>query len=121
MQSVHVLRSDLRSFLRDTRQRAAVIINEFVYDDNGTDDREFVELYNNGVAAVDISGWTVIGPRRPRQSTHRQRFPPPQVLPPGAYYVLSNTGVLNSNQTVAGRFSRERYREHRTSRSRAAR
>ena len=38
---------------------AAVIINEFVYDDGGTDDREFVELYNNGASAVDISGWIV--------------------------------------------------------------
>ena len=38
---------------------AAIIINEFVYDDGGTDDREYLELYNNGASAVDISGWVV--------------------------------------------------------------
>ena len=38
-----------------------VVINEFVYDDSGGDDRQFVELYNSGVGAVDISGWTIRG------------------------------------------------------------
>ena len=40
---------------------AAVVINEVVYDDGGTDDREYVELFNTGPGAVDISGWTVGG------------------------------------------------------------
>jgi hypothetical protein len=48
--------------------RAAIIINEFSYDDGGTDDKEFVELYNNGGAAVDISGWTLSHTPRPEQS-----------------------------------------------------
>ena len=38
---------------------AQVVINEFQYDDESTDDREFVELYNAGALAVDISGQRV--------------------------------------------------------------
>ena len=34
-----------------------VVINEFSYDDSGTDDREFVELYNASNKDIDISGW----------------------------------------------------------------
>ena len=34
-----------------------VVINEIQYDDLGTDDREFVELYNAGNAPADITGW----------------------------------------------------------------
>ncbi|QOV87553.1 lamin tail domain-containing protein [Humisphaera borealis] len=40
---------------------AQVVINEFVYDDGGTDDREFVELFNRGTSALDISGWKIGG------------------------------------------------------------
>ena len=90
-------------FFATAPARAAVIINEYVYDDNGTDDREFVELYNNGVAAVDISGWTVIG-RDVTTVNPSATIPAATSLAAGAYYVLSNTGVLNSNQTVAARF-----------------
>ncbi|MGH7149933.1 MAG: lamin tail domain-containing protein, partial [Planctomycetota bacterium] len=38
---------------------APVVVNEFAYDDQGTDTVEFVELYNRSGAPVDISGWTV--------------------------------------------------------------
>lgn len=83
--------------------RAAVIINEVQYDDNGGDDREFVELYNDGVAAVDISGWTVIG-RDVTTVNPSATIPAATSIAAGGYYVISNTGVLNSNQTVAANF-----------------
>jgi hypothetical protein len=83
--------------------RAAVIINEFVYDDNSTDEREYVELYNTGPGAVDISGWTVTG-RDPTTVNPSATIPAATSLGAGAYYVLSNAGVLNSNQTVAANF-----------------
>lgn len=82
---------------------AAIIINEFVYDDNGTDDREYVELYNSGPGAVDISGWVVTG-RDATTTNASAAIPATTNLAAGAYYVLGNTGVLNSNQTVAGGF-----------------
>jgi hypothetical protein len=81
----------------------AIVINEFVYDDNSTDDREFVELYNNGAAAVDISGWTV-GGRDATTVNTSATIPAATMIGPGAYYVISNAGVLNSNQTVASGF-----------------
>jgi hypothetical protein len=34
-----------------------VVVNEFSYDDSGTDNRGFVELYNRSGGPVDISGW----------------------------------------------------------------
>jgi len=37
-----------------------VVINEFNYEDSSTDNLEFVELYNKGVAPVDISGYSVV-------------------------------------------------------------
>jgi hypothetical protein len=39
---------------------AAVVINEFLSDPSGSDTgREWVELYNDGGAAVDLAGWTL--------------------------------------------------------------
>src|SRR5688572_23944930 len=83
----------------------AVVINEFLYDDGSTDDREFIELYNNGVSAVDISGWVVrnsdtVAP--PGDNNADYTIPAATSLAPGAYYVLGMTGVLNVNQVVTG-------------------
>ena len=72
----------------------AIIVNEFVYDDAGTDDREFVELYNSGPGAVDISGWTV-GGRDATTVNASAVIPAATILAPGAFYVISNAGVLN--------------------------
>ena len=39
-----------------------VVINELVYDNQGSPDSgEFVELYNAGASPVDIGGWTLTG------------------------------------------------------------
>ena len=86
---------------------ADIVINEFQYDDTGGDTLEFVELYNNGGVAVDISGWTVGG----RDATTTN----PTHTIPGAlgsgttmvapvHYVLGNTAVgslTTLHQTVA--------------------
>jgi hypothetical protein len=82
---------------------AAMLINEYVYDDAGTDDREYVELYNSGPGPVDISGWTVTG-RDVTTTNALATIPAATILAPGAYWVLGNAGVLNSNQTVASGF-----------------
>jgi hypothetical protein len=83
--------------------RAAIIINEFVYDDNSTDDREFVELYNSGSGPVDISGWVVTG-RDTTTTNASATIPAATTLAAGGYYVIGNAGVLNVNQTVASGF-----------------
>ena len=38
---------------------AGVVINEVDYDQPGADNGEFIELYNCGVATVDLTGWTL--------------------------------------------------------------
>ncbi|GAB4257787.1 MAG: hypothetical protein Kow0027_25130 [Saprospiraceae bacterium] len=35
-----------------------VVITEIMYNNPGTDDYEFIELYNRGSAAVDMTGWS---------------------------------------------------------------
>ena len=42
-------------------QASDVIITEFMYNNPGTDDYEFIELYNNGDSPQDMEGWTLSG------------------------------------------------------------
>jgi P pilus assembly chaperone PapD len=70
--------------------RAAIIINELSYDDTGTDQAEFVELYNSGPNPVDISGWTLIG----RDSTTVNPsivVPAATSIPAGGYYLFGSS------------------------------
>jgi hypothetical protein len=94
-------------FVATSAARAAIIINEFSYDDidaaSGTDSREFVELYNNGPAAVDISGWILIG-RDPTTVNPTTTVPAATSIAAGGYYVFANAGTLNLNQTLAANF-----------------
>ena len=78
---------------------AAVVINEVVYDDGGTDDREFVELYNNGLAPENIGGWTLGGQDQVGPNT-TITITPNSVINPGGYYVVGQPGVPNLNQSV---------------------
>jgi hypothetical protein len=80
--------------------RAQVVINEFQYDDSGTDDREFVELFNSGIAPVDISGWVVAGEDQTAGTAVIGTIPAGTTLAPGAYYVLGQAGVPNTNLTL---------------------
>jgi Lamin Tail Domain len=82
---------------------ANVVINEFIYDDSGTDDREFIELFNSGADDVDISGWKVGGydPTTNNQST---TLPADTIIPAGGFYVVGNVDTLNVNHVVPGGF-----------------
>jgi hypothetical protein len=81
----------------------AIIINEVAYDDTGTDNREYVELFNTGPGPVDISGWVLIG-RDPTTTNSSATVPALTTLAPGAYYVFGNTAVVNTNQVIASDF-----------------
>ncbi|MBL8900077.1 MAG: lamin tail domain-containing protein [Planctomycetes bacterium] len=76
-----------------------VVINEFQYDDSGTDDREFVELYNATAAPVDISGWTLES-RDASGANPAYVVPGSTTLAPGAFYVFGPASVPNVNQVV---------------------
>jgi hypothetical protein len=73
-----------------------VVINEFQYDDDSTDDREFVELFNSGGASVDISGWSV-GGRDASGANIFVNIPAATTLAAGAYYVIGQVNVPNVN------------------------
>ncbi|MHC4088749.1 MAG: lamin tail domain-containing protein [Planctomycetota bacterium] len=85
-----------------------VKINEYQYDDSGTDDREFVELYNAGVDPEDISGWTLrASDTTPPPGDDNSDYTIPgvpdsgtTVLAAGDYYVLGTALVPNVDQEV---------------------
>ncbi len=62
-----------------------VLITEALYDPATSDsDSEFVELYNTGDSAVDISGWSI-------NTTSRQAVMPENTLiGPGSYYLIAD-------------------------------
>ncbi len=37
-----------------------VVISEIMYNNPGTDDYEFIEIYNNGSSTVDLAGWSFV-------------------------------------------------------------
>jgi len=84
-----------------TGQTPTVVINEWVYDDGGTDNREFVELYNYGAAPVDISGWVIytednIGPNLVFTINSNS------IIAAGDYFVLGDAAVPNVDQVLTG-------------------
>ncbi len=90
---------------------AQVVINEFQYDDSGTDNREYVELYNAGMTAVDISGWTLENHDNGSLPPGGIQTPPPctpvsipamTMLAPGAFYVIGPAFIPNVNLVICG-------------------
>lgn len=81
---------------------SGVVINEFQYDDTGTDDREFVELYNATGAAVDISGWQLRGhdEQFPTDNNADYTVPANTMIPAFGFYVFGAATVANVNQVV---------------------
>ncbi len=91
---------------------AQVVINEIEYDDTGIDDREFVELYNAGTSAVDISGWILMSwDQNPNlgglPSDNNADYTIPgvpgsatTVIAPGGFYVIGSPLVPNVNLVV---------------------
>jgi hypothetical protein len=80
---------------------APIVINEFVYDDSGTDDYEFVELYNRSASPIDISGWTVLNPDAGGPTygggtgaDQAHLIAAGAVIPPGGFYVLGNVNIV---------------------------
>jgi hypothetical protein len=74
---------------------AQVVINEFVYDDSGTDDREFVELYNAGPAAVDLSNWVLEGldEAYPSDNNADYTLPVGATIAPGGFYTIGSSNL----------------------------
>jgi len=73
-----------------------IVISEVDYDQTGTDNMEFVELYNPGAAAVSCTGLELqfingVGP-----SLYRTQVLTCSSLAPGAFHVVGSTALLGS-------------------------
>lgn len=84
--------------------QAQLVINEFNYDDTGTDTHWFVEIYNAGGSPVDISGYRVIGVDNTgtlATPDNAYTVPAATTLAAGDYYVVGTAAVPNVDQSTA--------------------
>ncbi|MBK8097229.1 MAG: lamin tail domain-containing protein [Planctomycetes bacterium] len=79
--------------------QAPIVINEFQYDDTGTDDREFIELFNTTGVPIDISGWT-IACSDASGANPSYVVQPGSIVFPGGYFVLGSALVPGVNQVI---------------------
>lgn len=94
---------------------AQVVINEFTFERIGSDDYEFIELYNAGESAVDISGWSLASrdtfntsPSNGCDGTNTALINNTAiyvvnqdvVLQPGDFYVLGSSTTPNVDQDL---------------------
>ncbi len=77
-----------------------LVINEINYDDSGTDDVEYVELYNASGGPIDMTGF-VLESRDPSGLNFAHALSP-VVLAAGDYWVLGFATAPNVDQVVTG-------------------
>jgi hypothetical protein len=82
---------------------AQVIINEIHYDDSDGDDFEFLELFNGGASAVDISGWHLATEDGTGFGSLIDILGG-TMLAPGAFYVFGNAAVPGAHRIIASDF-----------------
>ena len=69
-------------------QPGGLVINEIDYDQPGTDRAEFIELYNSGASAIDLSAFRLELVNGSTGSPYNTINLPPVNLGPGEYYVV---------------------------------
>src|SRR5216110_1288862 len=70
-----------------------IVISEFRFrGPNGGSD-EFVELYNNSAAAIDIGGWKIIGSNNAGTTSARLTIAANTTLKPGCYFLATNSST----------------------------
>src|SRR6266542_117432 len=70
---------------------AGVVISEFRFrGPNGASD-EFIELYNNSPASIDISGWKIWGSNDSAATSSRLTIATNTILKPGCYFLATNS------------------------------
>ena len=80
---------------------SGILINELNYDDEGTDDLEFIELYNAGSNNVDISGWTLNEEDGSAAAGNVHTIAAGTILGPGQFWVIGMPAVPNVNETLS--------------------
>ncbi len=86
---------------------APVVINEISYDDDSTDNLEFIELWNRTGAPVDISAWVLRGREGTAGGAANLIYTfagaagsGTTVIAPGQYLLLSNAGIAGPGGQV---------------------
>lgn len=78
------------------------VINELDSVQTGGNTKQFVELFNGGAAAVDLSQYTLgFYNGSAGNNTLYMSVPLTGMLAVGSYYVVGNSGVTNVNRTFA--------------------
>jgi len=76
---------------------AAIVINEFMYDMDGTDAGEYIELYNTSSSPEDISGWQVLLVNGAAGTAYNTiTIPALTTLLGNDYYVIGNQTTINA-------------------------
>ena len=85
-------------------QPQGVVINEFSYDDTGSDDLQFVEIYNGSGQVVDLTGWTLVGEEGSSSGAPNgsRVITAGTILLPGQFWVVGEASVPNVNQSLGG-------------------
>lgn len=83
--------------------QAALVINEVDYDQSGADTEEFVELYNSGPNAVDLTGYVVeFFNGSASQSIYNTDTLPNITLAAGSYFVICQNMATVANCDLLG-------------------
>ena len=84
--------TDTRNAQNNPARNTDIVINEIMANPpSGQRDGEFIELYNRGVAAVNVGGWKL-------DDAVSFTIPPGTTIAPGGYLVLAaNVAWLNAN------------------------
>lgn len=83
-------------------QTAGVVISEFRARGPLGGNDEFIELYNDGGAAVDLSGWKIRGSNASGTISTRATIAPSTVLKPGCHFLVTNTASNGYSGPVPG-------------------
>jgi beta-lactamase superfamily II metal-dependent hydrolase len=79
-----------------------VVISEFRTRGPSGGNDEFVEIYNNSDAPIDISGWKMKGSNSSATTSTRATVPPGTTLPARRHYLFTNSGASGYSGSVPG-------------------
>jgi hypothetical protein len=79
-----------------------IVISEFRFRGPSGGNDEFVEIYNNTDAAIDISGYKLHGSNNAGTNSVRATVPPNTILPGRTHYLFVNTGANGYSGAAAG-------------------
>ncbi len=99
MQHIRIRRNYLINYLRSTEGMSGhdrLMITEIMYNPTGSDDAEFLELWNNSGRSISIAGWTIEGIGTTTPDGIRREF----IFPAGTSIASDEVFVVAKNPTL---------------------